>query len=218
MSFDALHEELDPLLPIDFFSLSLQIPKKKSVESSKLFFKAPPLCDLTPYLSEEKFAEVYLIWNEGGIGGRVEFDKPFENSSFPHYHEGDSVEIFIDTRDMKQAGWATRFCHHFVFLGQKVNEVQAQEVTRFRSEDVHPLCDSSLLIVAANYGRNTFSMDFFIPQESLFGFDPTTFPRIGFTYKINRHKGLAQHFSVSSNYFDIMQHPALWSSVRLVEQ
>ncbi len=217
MSFDSFYEQLDPLLPVDFFAVSLQIPKSKTLSAGRLFSKSPALVDLTPYLSEDKFAEVYLTWNEEGIAGRVEFDKAFEHSAFPKFDEGDSVEIFIDTRDMKQAGWATRFCHHFVFLGHEVSQIEAQEVTRFRSDDVHPLCDSSLLHMKTTYGKNSFSLDFVIPTHCLHGFDPTAFPRIGFTYKINRYKGLAQHFSVSSNYFDIMQHPALWSSVRLVE-
>lgn len=216
MSLSPFYEQLDPLLPIDFFSVSWQMPKGSRVASGRLFSKTPPLPDLTGYLSEEKFAEVYFVWDDTGLSGKVVFQKPFEHSSFPSYQDGDSVEIFIDTRDMKQAGWATRFCHHFVFLGHAVQDIEAQEMTRFRSEDAHPLCDASLLEVKAVYGKDDFSLTFFIPAVCLHGFDPGAFPRIGMTYRINRYKGLPQHFSVSSSYFDIMQHPSLWSSVRLV--
>lgn len=216
MSSNIPFEHLDPLVPIDFFSLAIDVPYAKAISPSKIFRSAPHLPELSPYLGEEKFADFSLVWNEEGLLAEVNVQKPFEHSSFPEYAEGDSVEVFIDTRDMKKAGFATRFCHHFVFLAHEVQGIQAQEMTRFRSEDSHPLCDVSQIMMKVEYGKKDYTLGFFIPASCLHGYDPTTFPRLGFTYKINRHKGPAQHFSVSSQYYDILQHPSLWSSIKLI--
>ena len=215
MSGDIPFETLDPLLPIDFFSIGIDLPYGKD-SVKKAFRPSFQLPDLTHHLAEEKFADVSLFWNEEGLVGEVDVQKPFEESFFPEYAQGDSIELFIDTRDRKVAGFATRFCHHFVFLATPVLGIQAQEMSRFRSEDSHALCDSSQIGVNVTYGKKEYKLRFFLPSSCLHGYEPQTFSRLGFTYKINRYKGSSQHFSVSSQYFDIMQHPNLWSHLHLV--
>ena len=217
MTVDLPFEALDPLLPLDFFSITLDLPFGEEIASKKIFQKTAPLPDLGPFLNESSFADFYLTCNEQGLVGRVNVHKPFENSSFPHYDDGDSIEVFIDTRDRKTGGFATRFCHHFVFLAHPVQGMQAQEFSKFRSDDSHPLCDPELLSVSVKHGRQDYVLDFLIPASCLHGYDPQIFPRIGFTYRINRYKALPQHFSVSSDYFDIMQSPSLWASLKLVK-
>jgi len=217
MSSQVPFEGLEALLPIDFFSVAVDVPYAKAISVSKIFRSVPHLPDLCIYLGEEKFADFALVWNEEGLLGEVKVQKAFEHASFPDFKEGDSVEVFIDTRDMKKAGFATRFCHHFVFLAHEVQGIQAQEMTRFRSEDSHPLADASQITMKVEYGKKDYSLSFSLPASCLHGYDPQTFPRVGFTYKINRYKAPAQHFSVSSQYFDIAQHPSLWSSVKLTK-
>ena len=215
MSGDIPFETLDPLLPIDFFSMGIDLPYAKDT-AKKFLRQGFQLPDMSHHLGEEKFADVSLFWNEEGLLGEVDVQKPFEHSSFPEYSQGDSIELFIDTRDRKVAGFATRFCHHFVFLATPVLGIQAEEMTRFRSEDSHALCDPSQITVSVAYGKKDYQLKYFIPSSCLHGYDPQTFPRLGLTYKINRYKGPSQHFSVSSIYFDIMQHPSLWSHLHLV--
>ncbi|MBM3207035.1 MAG: hypothetical protein FJZ57_00280 [Chlamydiae bacterium] len=217
MSSTIPFENLEPLLPLDFFSVELQIPFAEDLPKKRLLGPSFNLPDTHMYLEEEKFADCSLFWNEEGIFGEFFIHKEYEQSTFPDFELGDSIEIFIDTRDMKKAGFATKFCHHFVFLAHPVQEIQAQEVSKFRSEDSHPLCEADLLKMDVKYGKNDYTLQFFISTQCLMGFDPTSFPRIGFTYKINRYKGPAQHFSVSSAFFDVMQNPSLWASVSLVK-
>ncbi len=216
MAKELPFESLDSLLPGDFFHLLHEISYVKDSSSETL--KSPYLLpDVSPLFGEEKFADFHLGWNERGLLGYIKMSKPYEQSFFPNYEEGDSVEVFIDTRDLKKTGFATKFCHHFVFLSHEVQEIQVQEVTKFRSEDSHPLCDSSEIECKCVYGKKEYSMLFFIPSSCLHGYDPQTFPRMGFTFKINRYKGQAQHFSVSSHYFDIMQSPSHWSSLIFIQ-
>jgi hypothetical protein len=210
-------ENLDPLLPIDFFSIQFDVPFAQNIPKKSFLTHTGNIPETHIYLEEEKFADVSLFWNQEGIFGEILVQKEFQESNLPDYENGDSVEIFIDTRDMKKAGFATRFCHHFVFLAHPVQGIKAQEVTKFRSEDTHPLCDESLLLLDVKYEKKSYSLAFFIPSQCLLGYEPDLFPRLGFTYKINRYKGPSQHLSISSMHFDIMQNPSLWASINLTK-
>jgi hypothetical protein len=216
MQYQELIENMDPLLPMDFFSCTLEVPYVKNFEEKKpkISFCLP---DTSELLNEESFCEVAFGWNEKGIMGIVPVQKPFEHSSFPDYENGDSFELFVDTRDNKAAGFASRFCHHFVFLANENNGIRAQEMTKFRSDDSHPLCEAEDLHLEVELEKKKYSLKFFIPTHALHGYDPSVFSRIGLTYKVNRFKNEPQHFTVSSKYFDILQHPSLWASLKLVK-
>ncbi|MBI2812250.1 MAG: hypothetical protein HYX67_15670 [Candidatus Melainabacteria bacterium] len=167
---------------------------------------------MSEWLVEERFAEVALAWNETGIFAAAFVDKAFEESAYPRFSDGDAVELLFDTRDRKTAGFPTRFCHQFVFLPQAVQGIHAQEVTHFRTEDTHPLCDAGDLQVEAEFEKKSYSLQIYIPAQCLHGYDPSSFEKIGFTYRIHRFKGAPQHFSLSSQHFTLEQHPRLWAS------
>lgn len=202
-------EGIESLFPLDFFALSIEIAYAKA------FRKLSMLPDTSSFLGEEKFADVLMGWNEEALLIQVDVDKPFEECSFPQYHLGDAVELFFDTRDMKSAGFLTRFCHHFVILPKEVGEIRAQELTRFRTEDTHPLCDPEDIKVDADFGRKKYTLQITIPSNCLHGYDPISFDRLGVTYRIHRFKGAPQHFSVSSRHYGIEHEAALWSQAKL---
>lgn len=206
---------VEPALPIDCFSLSLEVPYVKELPRKGLITKPYLLPEMGKLLDEETFAEVGFAWNEEALFIEVLFHKPFEESAFPNFDEGESVELFIDTRDLKTAGFMTRFCHHFVFLPHSDLGKLCYELSRFRSEDSHPLCDPDELEVKADLRSKEISMQIVIPQQCLHGYDPRNFPRLGFTYKINRKGGAPQHFAVSSALFALDQQPSLWASLKL---
>lgn len=145
----------------------------------------------------------------------------FNEPQFPNFQAGDSVELFFDTRDVKTSGFNTKFCHHFYFLPEAIeNEgeaIQAGEATRFRTEDVHELCSPQLLEVKTTKGGKEVKMDIFIPKECLHGYDPSLFERLGFTYRINRASGSHQFFTANGEDFTIEQQPSLWASIKLIK-
>lgn len=204
------------LAPIHFFALSLEcrywakIPNPPSF-STHLLPATSRLC------SEYAFARIAMGWHEEGIAWHIEVDQPHVRSSFPRLDRGDSIEIMLDTRDMKSAGFNTRFCHHFYFLPVPVEGEQWGEITHFRTEDRHPLCDPQLLHCEAELHAKSYQMKIFIPNQCLYGYDPKQFDRLGFTYRVNRVGGQPQHFSVISPDYQIEQQPSLWSSIRLVK-
>jgi hypothetical protein len=210
-------EELPDLTPLEFFTLEGQLLYSKVPPSAKLMRRKFLLPDLSEWQAEERFAAVAMAWSEAGIFVDVFVEKPFEEALYPRFSEGEAVELFFDTRDLKGAGFATRFCHQFIFLPQPVQGISAQEISHFRTEDTHPLCDSADLQVTAEIGKKDYELRIFIPANCLHGFDPSSFEKIGFTYRIHRFKGAPQHFALSSQHFSLEQHPRLWASFKFTK-
>lgn len=214
-------EEFVPLTPVNFFQISadcLYLPpskEKKFPTITKNQAQTMLLPDTSDLCSEESFAEVSLGWNEEGLEAYVRVNRPFKRAFYPEVERGDSVELFIDTRDVKTSGFNTRFCHHFFFLAEGVEGHLAGEMTKFRTEDIHPLCDPSELKVKSLVQSSGYTLNIFIPSHCLYGYDPDQFNRLGFAYRINQADGFSQHFTVVTEDFPIEQQPSLWGSLIL---
>lgn len=206
-------EEFVPLAPINFFQIQWDChhldPKGKLSAEKYHLPNTGKLC------AEATFADVNMGWDKEGIHILVKIKEEMVESYYPDVTKGDAVEIFIDTRDVKTSGYNTRFCHHFFFLPEAVDGHQAGEITRFRTEDTHELCDPKELVVKTTRSGKSYQMQIFIPSHCLNGYDPDQFDRLGFSYRINRRNGKPQHFSVTTEDFQVEQQPSLWSSVRL---
>lgn len=209
-------EKLPALAPGEFFSMERELHYSKSLPSSKLMRRSFLLPNTSEWLGEEHFADMAAAWNESGLFFGLFASKPFEEAFYPRFTDGDAVELFLDTRDLKTAGFATRFCHHFLFLPQAIQGIQAQELTHFRTEDTHPLCDATDLQISSEFSKNSYELKIFIPAHCLHGYDPSSFERIGFTYRIHRFKGLPQHYSLNSQHFTLEQHPRFWATFKFV--
>lgn len=204
------------LNPLHFFAVGLDchfFSQGKGFPTDKKFL----LPTLTALSNESPFGSVYMGWNEQGISFMVDVNQPYVLSRYPEVTKGDSIEFFIDTRDLKSSGFNTRFCHHFVFFPKEVEGHTAREMTHFRSEDSHPLCEPALLKSCAQFYLKSYQLQVFIPKECLVGYDPVEFQRLGFNYRINRTVGHSQHFSAHSKEFQIEQQPSLWASLQLVK-
>lgn len=214
MSEEVL-ESLPELLPADFFAIECDVGYTEEKGNFPSKMEKHYLPDTSFLLNEESFADVGLLWNERGLFGQVEVHEPFQESVYPEVKEGDSIELFLDTRNLKTAGFATRFCHHFVILPAPINGIQCKELTRFRSEDSHPIAETLAAEVKATFLKKGYLVQFFLKKEALFGFDPSVRLSLGFTYRINRYKKRPQHFSVSSLFYPIEQQPSLWATLHL---
>lgn len=216
-----MNENLFSLSPVNFFQLSadckfLDTNVVSFPQISKGKIKKYVLPDTSALCGEDPFAQVAMGWSLEGIEIFVSIDQPMEQCYYPDVHRGDSVELFFDTRDVKTSGFNTRFCHHFFFLPEPLEGRQAGEITRFRTEDTHELCDPNELKIKALLHSKEMAMQIFIPSHCLYGYDPDQFERLGFAYRINRYKGKPQHFSVTTDDYQIEQQPSLWSSLQLV--
>jgi len=205
-------EELN-LSPVNFVEIKLigHYHKGKALPTLGRY-KLP---DLSALVGDESFADVGFAWNEEGLIFRFEVKIPFEVALYPDIQESDTVEVFIDTRDVKTSGFATKFCHHFYFSAEEVDGKMGAEISRFRTDDSHPLSDHNDLIIKSKISNSSYTIDAFIPAMSLFGYEPHDFKRIGFTYRINRRGDTPQEFSVKTEEFRIEEQPSLWASINL---
>lgn len=210
-------EELPALSPLHFFNLTAEVGFAKEAPSMRVLMRSHRLPCMAELLSETPFAQVALNWGIEGVSIGVVVEKPFEEAYYPEWSQGDALELFFDTRDLKGAGFLTRFCHHFLILPQEVQGIRALELTRFRTEDSHPLCDPLEIGVATEFFGSSYQLHIFLPAHCLHGYDPSVFDRLGFTYRIHRKGGNPQHFAVPSSDFCIEQSPRLWGSLKLIK-
>jgi hypothetical protein len=215
MTTNRIFDEMPALAPLDFFTLAAHGSYSKQPPTLKQMRRSFSLPDTSAMLGEEHFVDVAVSWNEEGLNVAVWVQKPFEEACYPQFAKGDAFELFIDTRDLKTAGFMTRFCHHFLILPQEVQGIRALEITRFRTEDSHPLSDPAELIVESGFDQTAYWLQIYLPAHCLHAFDPLQFDRLGFNYRCHRPHGMPQHFSVSSQDYPIEQYPRLWGTLKL---
>jgi len=197
-----------PPFPVEsFFGAATKIKKRVG--------RLTYLPDTSGWTHEEAFARIAITWSDGGLAVYVQVKKPLEEVQFPHFRDGDSVELMFDTRDLKSALSVHQFCHHFVFYPEEMEGIQAQEITRFRSDDAHERADSAFFGVETTVSKRSYEMEIQLPKRVLHGYRPKEFSRLGFAYRINRPSGDPQHFFLSSHSFNVEKHPGLWASLEL---
>src|SRR5574342_480228 len=133
-----------------FFRFTVYIKQGKKA-SPKLL-----LPDTTDLLGEDSFADVGVVWHQDGLYVHLHARKKFEEACYPKFTEGDALELFFDTRDLKEAGFPTKFCHHFLILPQEVQGIRCLELTRFRTEDSHPLCEPDKVEISFHAGSRDY--------------------------------------------------------------
>jgi len=174
----------------------------------------PSLCRL---LGENEFAQVSFAWAREGLYFLIDADSDSLKVSWPNFSEGDAVELFIDTKNLKNVHTTHRFVHHFVFLPEHVEGLSAKEITRFRSEDRHEACACSDLEVVTKKTEKGYGMKIHIPAKCLVGYEPDAGSFLGFCYCIHRSGGRPQHFGLALKS-PLEFHPYLWSSFKLCQK
>lgn len=194
-----------------FFQVSA--PVQEGFILPKNWRKKLPLLRMDSYLSEEGFGDLSILYSANGLVIGLFVDKPFADCFFPEVGKGDGLEIFIDTRGIENAQTFHKFCHHFIFLPKEKDGLIAAEVTRFRSEDKHELCDPSLLQVKTEFSKKSYEMQIVIPDTCLFGYDPFEYPKLRFAYIIHRANGQPMHFPINGEDYKLEQIPSLWATL-----
>ncbi len=178
------------LPPLSFFLMEIKIPYspfKKGAVLDKSYL-LPDMGEAGP--STLASPDVYLGWSEKGIAIMIDQSSTAD------------IDIFFDTRDQKESIVPTRFCHHFLF-----SPTVGAEISRFRIEETRPLCDPHELFVKTDSYQKRQRTSIFIPAHCLYGYDPSSFSRLGFAYKLRVED--------AKLFFNLEQRPAQWSSLQL---
>lgn len=134
----------------------------------------------------EAFAEVYAGWNSEGLFFAVDV----KGNGTPEVQpkrpvRGDSLQIWIDTRDVRNAHRASRYCHHFFFLpmgkgrGQKQPMAGQLRIRRARAQSAP--CDPQAIGISSTILSRGYRMEIHLESRLLTGFDPDENRRLGFT-------------------------------------
>jgi len=207
-----MFEDVAPISPIEWFAFTVPIIKGKKED---LFSKKSLLFSPAKIAGEEEFAKVYVVWNEKKLLFRIVVEEAYEQAYFPDFRKGDSVELFIDTLNLKKKRLFGASCHHFVFFPEKIEGSLAKEVSKFRGEDAHDLAEAKDLLNLVDMEKKRYTLNLEIPNYCLHGYEPSIGKKIGFTYQINRSQNPPQHFSLSSYDFLPEKNPHLWATLEL---
>lgn len=166
-----------------------------------------------------KVADVYMAWNEEGLYFAVDVRKKRPvRSSYTRHWTGDSFQVWLDTRDVKTARRAGRYCHQFNCLptGGGVDGdqpvVKPTQIDRAKEHWPAPLSED--LPIASRITSGGYTLEVALPARTLNGYNPDEFPRIGFTYYLNNSEWPPQWWSAGRDlrvYID----PSTWGTAVL---
>jgi hypothetical protein len=165
-------------------------------------------------------ASVLMAWDERGLYFAVEVrDQRRVQVDPKRPHRGDALFLWIDTRDVRDAQRAGRFCHHFVALplgGQRSRKPEAAwQAPIPRAREQAPMCRPSELQTACDVRAYGYSLELAIAASALNGFDPSEFPRLGLAYMVS-------HCARSPDLWPVPPHlpfghdPSTWATIDLV--
>ncbi len=166
------------------------------------------------------FAEVRAAWSEAGLAFTVvvrgKRQAPWCRGNRPE--DSDSVQFWIDTRDVHNVHRATRFCHAFLFLptggGNRLADPMAQWIPIPRAREHPRPIAPGLLKVLSRRVKDGYVLDALVLAGAMTGFDPQEHPRLGFNYLlIDRELG-EQTLSVGSP-MPFQEDPSLWATLEL---
>jgi hypothetical protein len=159
------------------------------------------------------FGEVYMAWDEQGLYFALAVSGKKGVSGAPKRpHKGDALFLWIDTRDVRDAMRAGRFCHHFLAIPRPLMAWQAP-VPRAREQA--PVCKPSELVVASRVGREGYELELALPAAVLSGYDPAECSRLGLTFQVTDGTR-TQLWNVPPN-LPFQHDPSTWAVAELVK-
>jgi len=176
---------------------------------------------LLPHLSsldgEPRFADVYGAWNEDWLAFAVCVTGKRRIQVDPRqFWAKDSVEIWLDTRDVRTAHRLSRYCHQFYFLPKGGGRGGAAPVGRQAASTPAPQADPDEIRVASTTARDGYIIEAIIGASALSGFDVGECNRLGFNYHINDTE-LGTQYWLWGKRFPLHADPSLWGTLELVK-
>ena len=175
------------------------------------------LPDLGGIDGQEAFADFYMAWHERGLFFAIDVrGKAAMSVDAKRPLRGDGVQIWVDTRDVRNAARGSRYCHHFCFWPDANGVVAGGRQFRLRRARAQArMSDSGQLKVASKTLSAGYRMEFHIPHDALTGYDPAENNRLGFTYLL-KDKDLGRQFWTADEILPVSYDPSLWGTVELV--
>ncbi len=166
------------------------------------------------------FADLRAAWNGTGLSFCLRVTGKSQSAwcRATRLEDSDGLQIWLDTRDTHTIHRASRYCHRFVFLpsgdGSGLRSPVARWLPINRAKEDPKSAASTALRVKSEKLADGYLLEAHVPAETLTGFDPDEYPRLGFTYAvIDRELGW-QTLSVGPE-LPFMEDPCLWGTLEL---
>jgi len=178
------------------------------------------LPDLAAIDGTPGFATVRMAWDEKGLYFALDVPRRRGVSVNPKRpHKGDAFFLWIDTRDVRDAPRAGRFCHHFIALprvatGPKTLAAWQAPIQRAR-EQAH-ICRPEQLATASILRPDGYSLELAIPAAALTGYDPSEAPRLGMTYMVTESSTSQKQLWNVPSHLPFAHDPSTWAVIELV--
>ncbi len=174
----------------------------------------------TDFSEEQSPVSVSAAWNENGLGFAVEVHgkqhPPVSNPDRPD--ETDGFQLWIHTRRARTIHRANRLCHQFCVLpngsgGDGLTPMVRQLPVPRAGEDA-PLFPPESFRATTETLKDGYRLEFWLPAETLNGFDPEDSPQIGFFWLL-RDSELGEVSLTVDSAFPYVSDPSLWETLEL---
>jgi len=210
--------------PRFLFRFSVNVLRREPIWSSqgaKLdeSYRLPAFGELD---GEKRLADVRMAWSPQGLAWwiRVEGKQQLPWCRESRLDDSDGLQVWIDTRATHNVHRASQFCHRYVFLprggGRNADQPVADQLLINRArENARPIRPRELQAVS-KVTASHYELSAFAPAKALHGFDPSSQPRLGFTFALlDRERGL-QTFATGAD-FPYEEDPSCWATIELVD-
>jgi hypothetical protein len=181
------------------------------------------LPDLMGLEGGRAFGKVCLSWSREGLCLGVEIGRKERlHADSRNPESGDCIRFWVDTRDVRDARRAGRYCHQFLALpggggdnGEGVLVIREKiSLAREQTGSFGPVPAWA----ACRLGRRPrrYRMGIRIPAGALTGYDPSVCSRIGFGYLIHDRDFGTQSWSAGAD-LPVAYDPSMWGTAELVE-
>jgi hypothetical protein len=175
--------------------------------------------DLMALEGQQPFATLSMAWNDEGLYFGLQVPGKTQYRIDPrNVTRGDCLELWIDTRDVKDSHRANRYCHRFYFLpggrGRQGKDPIARQSTVERAREQAPPCPEESIQVGLRRQRRGYQMEIALPAAGLNGFQPREFSRLGFNYVLHDVDRGTQSWSIGGDAA-LLHDPSAWGTVEL---
>jgi hypothetical protein len=165
------------------------------------------------------FAQLYMAWDDAGLYFGVEVPAKTTYHIDPrHWTQGDCLELWVDTRDLKDVHRGHRYCHRFYILpggtGPGGRQPIGRQTTMDRAREQAPPCPEETIKLGLRRLKSSYQLEVHLPASGLNGFQPGEFDRLGFAYLLHDSQHGTQSWSAGPEA-GVGHDPSTWGTVEL---
>jgi len=166
------------------------------------------------------FADLWMAWSPDGVWFALWVPRTKAPRVLPkRLAQGDCLELYIDTRDVRTAHRAGRYCHKFVVApvggpGHARRPLfEHQGIARALVNP--PWVAQAQIEVASRVREDGYAIDLFLPAAALNGYDVEVTRRLGLAYVVHDVERPMQVWPHEAD-LPVWIDPSLWAVIELV--